>query len=155
MKNITHIPSYKKIGSKLWSWQCSRFSDKYGGHDVINYVNELKLRRTQLDIWEIICDKFNWNRLGSFGVLARTDRQTDTRTNRQPCIFQPERSQYIQSIKWLNVKTQHIYKKRLPENLFLITLIFWIRICHVDSINWMHDFVFRKKIKNSIWPKNC
>ena len=74
MKNTTHIPNYKKIGWKLWSWQCHRFYDKYGGHDVINYVNKLKLKRTQLDIWEIICGKFHWNRLSSFGVIARTDR---------------------------------------------------------------------------------
>ena len=75
MKNTTHLPNYKKIGSKLWSWQCARFYDKYGVHDVINYVNELKLKRTQLDIWETICDKFHWNQPSSFGVLAQTVTQ--------------------------------------------------------------------------------
>ena len=50
MKNTTHIPNYKKIGLKLWPWQCYRFSDKYGGRDVINYVNELKHKRAPLDI---------------------------------------------------------------------------------------------------------
>ena len=50
MSNTTHIPNYKKIGSKLWPWQCSRFFVKSGSRDVINYVNELKLKRTQLDI---------------------------------------------------------------------------------------------------------
>ena len=59
MRNTNHILNYKKIGLKLWSSQCSHFYDKYGGHDVINYVNELKLKRTQLDIWETICGKFN------------------------------------------------------------------------------------------------
>ena len=81
MKNTTHIPNYKKIGLKLWSWQCHRFFDKYGGHDVINYVNELKLKRTQLDILETICRKFHPNWPGSFDVLARTDRHTDSNTH--------------------------------------------------------------------------
>ena len=49
----------------------------------MNCVNELKRKRTQLDIWETIFYKFYQNRPGSFGVLARTDRQTDTRTDRQ------------------------------------------------------------------------
>ena len=46
MRNTTHIPNYKKIGSKLWPWQCSHFFVKDGGRDVIGYVNELKLERT-------------------------------------------------------------------------------------------------------------
>ena len=93
MRNTTHIPNYKKIGLKLWSWQCPRFYDKYGGHDVINYVNELKLKRTQLDIWETICGKFHWNRPSSFGVLARRDTQTHTNTDRQPRYFRAQRLQ--------------------------------------------------------------
>ena len=91
MSNTTHIPNFKKIGSKLRPWQCSRVSGKYGSCDVINYVNELKLKRTQLDIWETICGKFHWNQPSSFGVLARTDTHThthrDTQTERQPGIF--------------------------------------------------------------------
>ena len=59
MKNTTRIPNYKKIRLKLCSLQCARFYDKYGGHDVINYVNELKLKRAQLDILETICGKFH------------------------------------------------------------------------------------------------
>ena len=115
MSNTTHIPNFKKIGSKLRPWQCPRISGKYGGCDVINYVNELKLKRTQLDIQGTFCGKFHWNRLGSFGVLAPTDRQTDTHTDthtdRQPGIFRPERSQYIQSMKWLNVKNRSLWLK--------------------------------------------
>ena len=82
MRNTTYIPNYKKIGSKLWPWQCSRFFDKYGGRDVNTHVNELKLEHTQLDIWETLCGKFHWNRLSSFGVLAPTDRHTGRQTTR-------------------------------------------------------------------------
>jgi len=46
MRNTTYIPNYKKIGSKLWPWQCSGSYNKYGVCDVINYVTELKLKRT-------------------------------------------------------------------------------------------------------------
>ena len=59
MSNTTHIPNYKEIGSKLRPWQCSHFFDKYGGRDVINYVNELKLKRTQLDIYGTLHGKFH------------------------------------------------------------------------------------------------
>ena len=118
MSNTTHISNYKKIESKLWSWQCPRFYDKNGGHDVSNYVNELKLKRTPLDIWETICGKFHWNRLGSFGVLARTDthtdRHTDRQTDRQPGIFRPERSQYIQSMKMTECKKVHV-SRNMPQ----------------------------------------
>ena len=99
--NTTQISNFKSVGSKLW--QCSRFLVKGGGRDVIDYVNELKLKRTQLDIKGTICRKFHWNRPSSFGVLARKDTDTDThrytdthtdiQTDRQPGIFRPERSQ--------------------------------------------------------------
>ena len=45
----TYIPNFKKIGSKLWPWQCHRFSDQDGGQNVINYANEPKHKRAQLD----------------------------------------------------------------------------------------------------------
>ena len=73
MRNTTHIPSFKKIGPKLWPWQCYRFFLQYGGRKVIKHFDELKLKRTQVDILGTICGKFHWNRLGSLGVLARTD----------------------------------------------------------------------------------
>ena len=81
VSNTTLIPNYKKIWLKLWPWQCPRFFDKYGGRDVINYVNELKLKRTQLDIKETLRGKFHWCWLSSFGVLAQTDTQTETQTH--------------------------------------------------------------------------
>ena len=83
MKNTTHIPNYKNIGLKLWSWQCARFHEKYGGHDVINYVNELKHKRAPLDIQRTIFGKFYWNWPSSFAIPARTHTQTHTQTNRQ------------------------------------------------------------------------
>ena len=69
-----------KIGQKQWPWQRYAFFDKNGGRDVINYVNEPKIKRTQLDIWEIIFGKFHWNWPSSFGVLAPTDTHTHTHT---------------------------------------------------------------------------
>ena len=41
---------------------------------------------------------------------THTHRHTDTQTGRQPGIFRPERSQYIQSMKWLNVKILLTYQ---------------------------------------------
>ena len=38
------ISNFKKIGWKLWPWQCYRFFVQYGGRDVINYDNELKYK---------------------------------------------------------------------------------------------------------------
>ena len=48
MSNATQISNFKKIESKLRPLQCPRFF-KDGGRDVIIYVNELKLKRAQLD----------------------------------------------------------------------------------------------------------
>ena len=36
MSNTTYIPNFKKIGLKLWLWQCAWVFDKNGGRDVIN-----------------------------------------------------------------------------------------------------------------------
>ena len=100
------MPNFKKIGSKLWPWQCPRFSDQYGGRDVINYVNELKHKRAQLDLYGTIFAKFHQNRPSSFGVLARTDRQTDRHTDRQTTPVSPDPNDYntFSQWKWLNVK---------------------------------------------------
>ena len=76
----TQMSNFKNIGSKLWPWQCTLFTDQYGGHDVINYVNEPKHERAQLDLYGTISAKFYWNQSSSLSVLARTDRHTDRHT---------------------------------------------------------------------------
>ena len=48
--------------------------------DVITYVNEPKLKRTQLDPWGTISAMFCLNRPSSYCVWLSTDTQTDTRT---------------------------------------------------------------------------
>ena len=47
------------------------FFIKDGGRDVISYVNELKLKRTQLYLRETVCGKLNRNR-----THRHTDKQT-------------------------------------------------------------------------------
>ena len=81
MNLATCIMNFKKIGSKLWPWQCYRARIQNGCRDVINYANEPKLKRTPLDLWGTILWKFGWNRPSSFAILARTDTQTDRHTH--------------------------------------------------------------------------
>jgi len=111
----THMPNFMKIGSKLWPWQCTCIYNKYGGRDVIYYVNEPKHKRAQLDLLGTIPAKFEKNRPGSFGVLARTDTHTDrhthTQTDRQtdnPGISDPNDYNTFSQWKWLNVKKHHM-----------------------------------------------
>ena len=68
MLNYNPKPSYEKyyLHTKLQENRIKTvavtmpsFFDKYSGHDVINYVNELKLTRTQQAILETICGKFH------------------------------------------------------------------------------------------------
>ena len=49
-----------------------------------------------------------------------THRHIHTETDRQPGIFRPERSQYIQSMKWLNVKTFAIVLQKKPFGQFCV-----------------------------------
>ena len=51
------------------------------GCDIINYIIELKLKRAHLHILGTICEKFNWNWYGRFGVLSHKDGHTSTRTD--------------------------------------------------------------------------
>ena len=78
----TYIMNFKKIGSKLWPWQCHRARIQNGCRDVINYANEPKLKRTPLDHWGTIFWKFSWNQPSSFALLARTDTHTHRQTHR-------------------------------------------------------------------------
>ena len=86
------------------------FPIKMAAVDVINYVNEPKLKRTQLDPWGTISVKFRWNRHGSYGARLYTDTQTDTQTDRQTdtrttqVFSDPDDPNTFSQWKWLNVK---------------------------------------------------
>ena len=49
MRLSTQIINFKKIGSKLWPWECAPGEWIFGRCDVIKYANELNHKRAQLD----------------------------------------------------------------------------------------------------------
>ena len=105
MRFATQIINFKKIGSKLWPWQCPRARIQNGRRDVIKYANELKMKRAQLDHCGTNVGKFGWNRPSSFAKRLVTDTHTHRQTD-NPGIFGPRRSQYIQSMKMTECKNR-------------------------------------------------
>ena len=81
MHFATQIINFKKIGSKLWPWQCPRARIQNGRRDVIKYANELKMKRAQLDHCGTNLGKFGWNRPSSFAKRLSTDTNTDTHSS--------------------------------------------------------------------------
>ena len=148
MHFTTHIINFKKIGSKLWPWQCPRARIQNGRRDVIKYANELKMKRAQLDHCGTNLGKFGWNRPSSFAILTRTDRQTDrhththTQTDTQtdnPGFPDLDDHNTFSQWKWMNVKnwitaffkrsaTAHVqwssFRRRLTAVLFAIINLF-------------------------------
>ena len=131
MNLATYIMNFKKIGSKLWPWQCPRGRIQNGCRDVINYANEPKLKRTPLDLWGTILWKFGWNRPSSFAILARTDRHTHRHTDRQtpPGFPDPNDHNTFSQWKWLNVK--------------------------IAGCQRLHFFLYFKKIGIKLWLLEC
>ena len=107
MNLATYIMNFKKIGSKLWPWQCPRGRIQNGCRDVINYANESKLKRTPLDLWRTILWKLSWNRLSSFAILARTHTHRQTHRQTPPRFPDPYDHKTFSQWKWLNVKNTH------------------------------------------------
>ena len=151
MRFATQIINFKKIGSKLWPWECARGRIQNGCRDVINYANELKLKRTQLDQWGTNLGKFGWNQTGCFAKRLVTDRQTHRQTHTQTDNFRfsgPQRSQYVQWMKMnecKNPKQPEIYVFRshlliwgsmVTMNMFFFFVKRWYMVNKIEIQTW-------------------